>query len=284
MYLLRDGKSRRILVETAKHGILIVFCLITLFPLVWVVLLSLKSLPDAYTGRLIPEEWDFTHYWYALTRISTLPRNLANSIVVTTATVFLTVIAAVSAGFALVYLPLWGRTVVIGLLTASLFFPSRILGLIAVYEIQKRLGILNTSWGLIFPYVTLSLAIGILIMRGIFEGIPRELYDAARIDGCSSLRSLVQIMVPVARNGIVVVAMVSFVAAWGEYLLATTLTNDQDVRTMPVVLAAATGGMGQWAWPRIAAVYVITVTPPLIAFAFGQRWFMRGLQEGALKG
>ena len=75
----------------------------------------------------------------------------------------------------------------------------------------------------------------------------------------------------------------NFVSAWGEYLLGVTLTNDQEVRTLPVVLAGAFGGMGQWAWPRIAAVYVIAIAPGLIAFAFTQRWYMRGLQEGALK-
>ena len=80
------------------------------------------------------------------------------------------------------------------------------------------------------------------------------------------------------------VIIVNFVTAWGEcYPLCTTLTNDQDVRTMPVVLAAAQGGTGQWAWPRIAAVYVIVVTPGIIAFAFAQRLFSKGLMEGVLK-
>jgi len=85
------------------------------------------------------------------------------------------------------------------------------------------------------------------------------------------------------RNGIVVVIIVNFVTAWGEYLLGVTLTNDQEVRTLPVVLAGAFGGMGQWAWPRIAAVYVMAIAPGLAAFALTQRWYMRGLQEGALK-
>ena len=88
---------------------------------------------------------------------------------------------------------------------------------------------------------------------------------------------------PLAKNGLVVIFIVNFVTAWGEYLLCSTLTNDQSVRTVPVVLAAVQGGLGQWAWPRIAAVYVIVVTPGIIAFTFAQKLFFRGLMEGALK-
>ena len=80
-----------------------------------------------------------------------------------------------------------------------------------------------------------------------------------------------------------VVIIVNFVTAWGEYLLATTLMNDLSQKTLPVVLASASGGMGAWVWPRLAAVYVMAVLPGLLAFGFAQRWYMKGLQEGALK-
>ncbi|MDP9358626.1 MAG: ABC transporter permease subunit, partial [Chloroflexota bacterium] len=110
-----------------------------------------------------------------------------------------------------------------------------------------------------------------------------ELPDAARIDGAGPVRMLLGILLPMVSNGIVVVIIVNFVSAWGEYLLAATLMQDQETRTLPVVLAAASGGMGVWSWPRIAAVYVMAITPGLVAFAFAQRWYMKGLQEGALK-
>jgi ABC-type glycerol-3-phosphate transport system permease component len=143
--------------------------------------------------------------------------------------------------------------------------------------------LINTLIGLILPYVTLNLAISILIMRGIFETISHEIVDAAKIDGASSWRILWEIMLPLIANGIVVLVIVNFVSAWGEYLLAVTLTNDQSVRTLPVVLASTFGGFGEWAWPRIAAVYIIAILPGLIGFAIAQRWYMKGLIEGALK-
>jgi ABC-type glycerol-3-phosphate transport system permease component len=276
----RRGISLR---DILLHGTLIFFCAIVILPLAWVFLLSIKSIGDAYTGSFWPEHFDFSHYGYVFGHIPTLVQNMLNSIVVTLSTVVLTSTCAVLAGFALVHLRLPGRALVVSLLVGSLFFPTRLISLIAIFEIQNQLHLINTIIGLILPYVTLNLAISILIMRGIFEQISPEIVDAARIDGCGSWRTLRSVMLPLVINGIIVLVIVNFVTAWGEYLLAFTLTNDQAVRTVPVVLASAFGGMGEWDWPRIAAVYIMVIVPGIVAFAVAQRWYMRGLLEGALK-
>ena len=268
----------------AKHLILILFCAVILFPLAWVLLLSVKSLPDAYTNRIWPRDFDFGHYREALTGIETLPQNFQNSVLVTVATMLITTTVAVLAGYALVHLRTPGRVLVLAIFVASMFIPTRVTGLISIYHIQDDLGLLNSTWGLILPYQTLALAISVFIMRGVFETVPKELPESARIDGAGSFTILWRIMLPLVRNGIVVVLITNFIAAWGEWLLANTLTSDQDKRTFPVVIAGALGGMGQWQWPNIAAVYIVGILPGLIAFAFTQRWYMRGLQEGALKG
>ncbi len=266
-----------------RHVTLVFFMLIIVVPLAWVLLLSIKSIPDAYRPGFWPQVFDFTHYSYAINNIPTLARNLVNSIVVTTLTVIITTACAIMGGYALVHLNLVGRGIVLALLVASLFFPTRVTSLIAIFETQRALGLINSTLGLVLPYITLNLALSVFIMRGIFEQISHELVDAARIDGAGAWRTLLSVLLPLTRNGIVVVIIVNFVSAWGEYLLGVTLTNDQEVRTLPVVLAGAFGGMGQWAWPRIAAVYVMAIAPGLAAFALTQRWYMRGLQEGALK-
>lgn len=266
-----------------RHAVINLFMLIILLPLLWVFLLSIKSLPDSMRGNLWPRTFDFTHYGYVLEKIDTLPVNLFNSIYVTSATVLITTFCAVLAGYALVHLKPWGAAFIVGMLLASLYFPTRVVSIISVYEIQDFLGLINNTSGLILPYITLNLAISVLIMRAIFQLIPHELMEAAKIDGAGAWRTLWMVGLPLAKNGLVVVIIVNFVTAWGEYLLCSTLTNDQAVRTMPVVLAAAQGGMGQWAWPRIAAVYVIVVLPGIVAFAFAQKLFFKGLMEGALK-
>jgi ABC-type glycerol-3-phosphate transport system permease component len=168
-------------------------------------------------------------------------------------------------------------------LVASIFFPTRVTAITGIYQVQDSLGFINKTWSLVFPYTALNVAICIFIMRGVFETVSKEILDAARVDGAGSLRLLLGILLPIIKNGVVVVIIVSFVAAWGEFLLALTLMNDGSKRTLPVFIGTASGGVGGLLWPRIAALYIMAILPGLIVFAFAQRWYTKGLQEGALK-
>jgi ABC-type glycerol-3-phosphate transport system permease component len=266
-----------------RHAVINFFLVLILLPLVWVLIMSVKTLRDAIRGDFWPQHYDFTHYSYVFERIKTLPYNLFNSIYVTAATVLITTVCAVLAGYSLVHLRPRGSGLVVTALLVSLYFPVRVVSLISIYETQHFLGLINQTAGLILPYVTLNLAISILIMRSMFQLVPHELIEAARIDGAGPWRTLWLVGLPMVRNGLVVILIVNFVTAWGEYLLCVTLIDDEKARTMPVVLAAAQSGQGQWAWPNIAAVYVIVVAPGLIAFTFAQKLFFKGLMEGALK-
>ncbi|MBN8996888.1 MAG: carbohydrate ABC transporter permease [Rhizobiales bacterium] len=278
------GWFRRHLGSIVKHGVINLFMVIIILPLLWVLLLSVKSRPDAAQGRFWPTSFDFTRYTYVFERIDTFPLNLWNSIYVTTGTVLITCLCAVLAGYALVHLKPKGGAFIIIVLLVSLYLPIRVVSIISIYEIQNWLGLINVTSGLILPYVTLNLAISILIMRSMFQLVPHQMMEAATMDGAGPWKTLWLVGLPMVRNGLVVIFIVNFVTAWGEYLLCTTLTNDQTARTMPVVLAAAQGGLGQWSWPALAAVYVIVVTPGIIAFAFAQKLFFKGLTEGMLKG
>ena len=266
-----------------RHLVLLIFCVIVLFPLVWVLLLSVKTIPDANLAQIWPNTFDFGHYSYAWEKIPTLRQNYLNSIIVTTSTVVITTIVSTMAGYALVFLRTPGKVIVTSLLVASLFFPTRVTAFIGIWQLQRELGLINRSWGLIFPYIALSVAISVFVMRGVFQTVPKDLVDAAKIDGAGPFRMLVGIMLPIVRNGIVVVIIINFVTAWGEYLLASRLMNEQAQWTLPVVLASASGGQGAWAMPRMASVYIMAITPGLLFFAIAQRWYMKGLQEGALK-
>jgi ABC-type glycerol-3-phosphate transport system permease component len=266
-----------------RHAVIILFMVIIILPLIWVLLMSVKTLPDAMRGDLWPRTFDFGHYSYVFERIRTLPINLFNSIYVTASTVLITTVCAVLAGYALVHLRPRGAGVVVTVLLVSLSFPVRVVSIISIYETQHWLGLINSTPGLILPYITLQLAISVLIMRSMFQLVPHEMMEAATMDGAGPWRTLRTIALPLVRNGLVVIFIVNFVAAWGEYLLCLTLVDDEARRTMPVVLAAAQGGQGQWAWPNLAAVYVIVVMPGILAFTFAQRLFFKGLMEGALK-
>lgn len=267
-----------------RHGVINFFMVIILAPLSWVLMMSIKSRPDAMRGDFWPRKFDFTNYAYVFQKIETLPVNMFNSIYVTAGTVVLTTFCAVLAGYALVHLRPRGAGLVVAALLVSLYFPTRVVSIISIYEIQNYLDLINSTSGLILPYVTLNLAISILIMRSVFQLVPHEVIEAAKVDGAGPWRTLWTIALPMARNGLVVIFIVNFVTAWGEFLLCTTLTNDQTARTMPVVLAGAQGGLGQWSWPNLASVYVIVVTPGIVAFTLAQKLFFKGLMEGVVKG
>jgi ABC-type glycerol-3-phosphate transport system permease component len=279
--------KQRILWGTiARHAFLIILCLWVLLPLAWIILLSVKSLPDGTQRYIWPHQFVdpiYSHYAFIIDKSKDAVVAFKNSVLVTGLTVIASTITAVLAGYALVHLKTPLRGVVIGLLVASLFFPTRVTALLGIYNIQNRLGLINETWSLMLPYTALSVAISVFIMRGVFESVPKELVDSARIDGAGSARILAEIMLPLVRNGIVVVIIVNFVAAWGEYLLALTLMNDAAKRTLPVFIVSTSGGLGSSLWPRVAALYIIAILPALITFAIAQRWFIKGLQEGALK-
>jgi ABC-type glycerol-3-phosphate transport system permease component len=220
--------------DVIRHALILLFVAIILLPLAWVLLMSVKTLPDAMRGNLWPRTFDFTHYSYVFERIATLPTNLFNSIYVTAGTVLITTACAVLAGYALVHIQPRGAGLVVTALLVSLYFPVRVVSIISIYETQHWLGLINNTSGLILPYVTLQLAISVLIMRSMFQLVPHEIFEAARIDGAGHWRALWEVGLPMVRNGLVVIFIVNFVAAWGEYLLCVTLVDDEAKRTMPV--------------------------------------------------
>jgi ABC-type glycerol-3-phosphate transport system permease component len=233
--------------------------------------------------------------------------NFKNSVLVACLTVVASTITAVLGGYALVHLPTPFKRVIIAVLVASLFFPTRVTAITGIFEVHRELGewllnivgavgdatglfevessagFINRTWTLMFPYTALNVAICIFIMRGVFQGVSSEILQAAHVDGASSFRTLIGIVLPIIKNGVVVVIIVSFVAAWGEFLLALTLMNDAEQRTLPVFIGTVTGGVGGLLWPRIAALYIMAILPGLVVFALAQRWYTKGLQEGALK-
>ncbi len=265
------------------HAVIILFIIIVLCPLLWVFKLSFQDVPSAYQGYLVPTEWTLEHYPYVITKVPTLIQNLMNSIWVTIATVILVSVISVLAGYALVHLPTPGKALVLAFLVATLFFPTRLLSLIGIYQVQKVLGLQNETYGLIFPYVSIGAALSVLIMRSVFEQISTEIVEAAKVDGANSWYTLWHIMFPLVKNGLIVIILVNFVVAWGEYLIAMTLVDDLEKRTFPVMLARAAFGFGQWEWPRLAAMYIVAISPGIVGFVLAQRWYMKGLTEGAVK-
>jgi ABC-type glycerol-3-phosphate transport system permease component len=269
----------------ARHATLIVFCAVAMTPVIWVFCMSLKSVAEAYRTPLtfFPTHATLDAYGYAFANIPSLPRYFLNSVIVTTGGLIGVMVVSSLAGFALVWLNFQGRRVILTLMVASLFFPTQITSLIGIYQVTADLNLLDNVFGLILPYIAINLVVSTFIMTGVFRALPKELLEAARADGCSVLRTFWQITLPLCVNGLIVVGMLNFIAMWGEFLLAYTLTSTAAARTLTVGMAEATAGTGVWEWPRIAAVYSVMIIPPIILFITLQKWFMKGITEGALR-
>lgn len=279
--------------KVARHVVLILACMAVICPLAWVLILSFKTLPDSNQWYIWPkngfQEPFYKWYDYVVTKRPDVFTALGNSVRLTVGSVILATITAVLAGYALVHLKTPGKAIITSFLVASMFFPIRVAALAGIWEVQHTgpMQFITDSfgqiWPLLFPYTAFTVAISIFIMRGVFETVPKDLVDSAKIDGASSLRTLLGIMLPLVRNGIVVVIIVNFVAAWGEYLLARFFTSGKDYWTLPVFISTTEGGNGAWSWPKIAALYILAIIPGLLLFSIAQRWYMKGLSEGALK-
>ncbi|CAN5787318.1 carbohydrate ABC transporter permease [soil metagenome] len=268
----------------AKHLTLLALCVWVLLPLVWVALHSMKDGPFKYYRNIWPVDFAdpiwarYQWLWQDPGLDDPFFRSLTNSVMVTSLTVLATTVAAVLAGYALTHMRSPGGRIITYLLVASMFFPTQVTALVGIFKIQYELGLINKTWSLFLPYTAMMAAISVFVMRGVFLTVPRDIVDSAKLDGAGPLRTLLGVLLPMVTNGVIVVVILSFTMAWGEYLLAATLMNDRDSRTLAVGLGQA--GVS----PGAAALLVIALLPALSAFGFAQHWFLKGLQDGALRG
>ena len=270
--------------SVAKHATLLALCAWVLLPLVWVALHSMKRGPFRDYQHIWPREFvdplwaRYQWLWQNPSLDDPFFRSLTNSVVVTSLTVVSSTVGAVLAGYALTHMRTPGRRIISGLLVASMFFPTQVTALVGIFKIQYELGLINKTWSLFLPYTAMMAAISVFVMRGVFLTVPRDIVDSAKLDGAGSLRTLLEVLLPMVTNGVIVVVILSFSMAWGEYLLAATLMNDRDSRTLAVGLGQA--GVS----PGAAALLVIALLPALSAFGIAQHWFLKGLQDGAMRG
>lgn len=266
-----------------RHAVLILLCSWILFPIGIIVINSVESRVDSVHNNIWPK--DFVHplwaryewVWTNFTLDNIFFRTYWNSIFVTTLTVMLATVAATLAGYALSHLSTPGKTPILIVLVASIFLPIQVTSMMGIFQLHRDLGLIDETWALVLPYVAASVAVSILVMRAVFQMVSREIPDSARIDGASSLRILLGILLPMVRNGIVVVAIINFMYAWSEFVLASVLMNDQVSRTLAVLMGTGQG-------PGVSASLIVALIPGVLVLGIGQRWYTKALQEGALRG
>lgn len=207
---------------------------------------------------------------------------LFNSLVVSTLSTLLCVTVSAMAAYALVRLRIPKPDVILSLLLAVAMFPLISL-MVPLFEVMRGLGLLNTWWALIFPYAVLSMPVCTLVLVSFFQDIPADLENAAMIDGCSRLGALWHVVIPLAAPGVFTAAILAFVNAWDEFLLALTLSPRIASRTLPVGITLYQGEFS-FPWPIISAALIVAIVPICVLIALFQERVVGGLTSGGVKG
>ncbi|MCA1369449.1 carbohydrate ABC transporter permease [Bradyrhizobium sp. BRP14] len=210
-------------------------------------------------------------------------QHMFNSLVVSVGTVILTVAVSVLAGYGFSRYRFPFKNVLFVLIIATLMIPFQSI-LTPLFIILARLGLNNSLIGLMLVYVTLQLPFSVFMMRNAFDAVPKEIEEAARIDGARDLKLLVRVLLPLVMPGIATVSIFAFLNAWNEFFAALVLLSSNDNYTLPVLMTAVRAGrLGAINWGAVQAGVAVMVVPCLFVFLLLQRYYMRGLMAGAVK-
>lgn len=254
-----------------------------LFPVLWILSLSLKSTATVKDGKLIPDQITFENY-KGIFSGDAFSSALFNSIGIGLITTIIAVVIGGMAAYAVARLAFPGKRLLVGVALLIAMFPQISL-VTPLFNIERRLGLFDTWPGLIIPYITFALPLAIYTLSAFFREIPWDLEKAAKMDGATPAQAFRKVIAPLAAPGIVTAAILVFIFAWNDLLLALSLTATQRAITAPVAIANFTGS-SQFEEPTgsIAAGAMVITIPIIIFVLIFQRRIVAGLTSGAVKG
>ena len=253
------------------------------FPALWILFTSLKTEAELVRKPISwwPHEATLDNYLRAFTD-QPLLRYMANSFAVALGSTVVSLVVAALAAYALARLNLKHRQLILTAIVASTMFPLVTL-LVPIFETMRTLGLLNTYTALILPYTVLNLPVCTLVLVSFFQSIPKDLENAAMIDGCTRLGALWRVVLPLAAPGVFTAGILAFVNAWDEFLLALSLNSSASMRTLPVGITLYQGEF-TFPWPIISAALIVAIVPVAVLIALFQERVVGGLTQGGLKG
>ncbi len=272
----------RSLERTGIYLFLTGVCAVLFLPIAWVVVTSLKPEGQIY---LFPPRWlpsPPTPDHYVQVWQSSMPRYFFNSLLVATLTIVLTLAVAMLAGYAVSRFRFRGKNLFLFLLMVSHMMPG-VANLVPIYLLASRLGLLDTYLVLILVYSMWQTPLVVWLIQGFLESVPLSLDHAAMVDGYSRLGALFRVVLPLSRPGLAASAIIVFVYAWNEFIIALTLTSTDDMRLVQVGLRYYISQFGIQ-WGELTAAVVLSIVPVIVVFLLLQRWFIYGMTSGALKG
>lgn len=262
---------------------LTLLCLIWIYPLLWVASASLKSGLEIFTDglNLLPSSWNWDNYQRAWST-ARFDRYVFNSLVVTVATVVLVVLRSALTGYVLGRYNFIGKRLIIGVFIATFIVPAGYT-IIPLLDLSQRLGLLNTLWGVILALGGGGGVANILLFAGYFSRVPRELEEAAILDGASFLDIFFRVMLPIASPIVATVSILTFLFAWNAFFVPLVFTLSRpDLRTVAVGMLAFVGERDT-DWSGMAAAATLSMAPVVLLFFFAQRYIVEGI-AGAVKG
>lgn len=278
----KAGKKKSKIITKIIYLFLSLLAVVYLLPLLWVVYVSLKDDKTLFVSPwALPERPMIENYTFAWTA-GRLGTATLNSIFVCGITLILCLLIGSMAAFAIGRMRWKLSGVMMTYFLTGMMIPVHCI-LIPVFTRFSKMHLTNSLTGLILPYLTLSLPITIFIMTGFFQSLPNELFESACIDGCSIYRSFTHIALPLARTGLFVTGLMTFVANWNELLLAMVFISDDNKKTLPVSLSKFVGPYNT-NYSQMFAAIVIAIIPTIVVYCMFSNQIVDGLTAGAVKG
>jgi multiple sugar transport system permease protein len=259
---------------------IIVFCL---FPFYWLINISLKTGSDLSSAHVYPPHPTLDNY-QSIFQNGDFTRALLNSAIVSFVTTALALVVGSFAAYALARLKLRGKKLILALVLSVTTFPAIAISA-PLFKLWTDIGIYNTYEGLIIPYLAFALPLAIYILVSFFSEIPKDLEEAALVDGATRFQAFTKVVIPLAAPGLATAGILTFIFAWNEFLLAITLTSSTAARTVPAEIAFFTGSTEhEVPLGTISAASVVISIPLIFLVLFFQKRIVAGLTAGAVKG
>lgn len=258
---------------------------VSVFPLLYALSTSLKTGSALFDPGFIPPAASLANYRSLLTDgEQPFVRQVLNSIGVATAVVAVSLALSVLAAWALGRIRFRGRgLLLIAILTVSMF--PQVAVLAGMFELVRAVGLYNRAYGLVLPYLVITLPFTVWVLTTYMTLLPKELEEAAVMDGCGPLRTLLHVFLPLMGPALVSTGLLAFIAAWNEFLFALTFVLDNDQRTVPVAISLISGaGRHEVPWGQVMAASVLVTLPLIAGVLVFQRRIVSGLTAGAVKG
>ncbi|MCJ7658787.1 MAG: carbohydrate ABC transporter permease [Anaerolineales bacterium] len=266
-----------------SYVILGLWSLLTVFSILWVIASSFKTNRELFTAVWsLPSALNFDNYIKAWTTVK-MGQYFSNSVIVVLTSVFIVLFLSAPVSYILTRVKFKGSGMLLLIFTAGIGIPVQLL-YIPLFILLTQIGVINSLWGLGLLYISLSIPFTVFILSGFFATLPRELEEAATIDGCTDFQVYWKVLLPLASPGLITAAIFNFIFLWNEYQIALVFINDPDLRTLPLGLYALSNAMQYTGdWVGLMAGVVIIMVPTIILYTILSEKMIAGITMGSVK-